>query len=613
MKTRLLRAAAALMVGMSALLVSSGSTPATAAITGDVTISGHGFGHGRGLSQYGSLGYSVDHQWNYGQILDHYYGGTVMGSVPNSPITVELLAHRGTTPAIVGQGVHVNGIPVNAAAVRVRREAPGAFAVDTAPGCGGPWTSWSGTIGSGLQITSTAPQTHAGLLKVCEGGIARGYRGVFQVHEGANFLALVNSLPVEDYLLGVVPRESPASWGTAGSGRGMNALRAQAVAARSYALAGGWTGYSKTCDTTACQVYQGTNTQAADGTITGLEYATTSQAVADTAGQVRRRNGAVVRTEFSSSTGGWTAGGDFPAVEDRGDHTASNPNRNWSVAIDAGVLAQRLGTPPITGITITQRNGLGAEGGRVLRVVVDTTGGQHSLTGNQFRSRAGLKSDWFSISYSGVSLAHATSFVRSLYNDVLKRPGDSAEVSGWAAQVAAGADRAAVARRFVVSAERLHRLVDEAYQGALRRMPDTGGYRTWVGYLASGATLNDLNASLYGSRESFLVLGGGDHGQWVDGMYQGLLARAAGPSERAFWTDVAATRGTGFVAWQISASVEARQRRLNGYYLDMLQRGVDGSGLQTWMPLMAGRGDFEVPAHIAGSYEYWLRAPLRFP
>lgn len=607
------RRLATVLVGIVALAVVSAATPATAAIKGDVTINGHGYGHGRGLSQYGSLGYAVDHGWHYTQILDHYYGGTTLGPVPNNDITVELLSLRGTTPAITGQAVHVNGVPTNAPVLRVRREAPGQFAIDTAPACAGPWTSWSGVLPAGTTITSTAPQTHAGLLKVCEGSGARGYRGIFEVHEGAGFLAVVNRLPVESYLLGVVPRESPASWGTAGAGRGMNALRAQAVAARSYALAGGWNSYAKTCDTTSCQVYRGTNTQAADGTITGIEYDTTSQAVMDTAGQVRFKNGVVARTEFSSSTGGWTAGGVFPAVEDRGDGTTANPNRNWSVAIDAGVLAGRLGTPPIEGITVTKRNGLGVDGGRVLTVVVDTTGGQRSFTGNEFRSKTGLKSDWFSISYTGVSYTKSVSFVRGLYKDVLKRQGGDAEVAAWAGSVADGADRSGVARSFVNSRERLGGLVDQAYLGALQRHAEAGGLETWVNFLSGGASLNDLNAAVYGSQESVNVLGGGDNGRWVDGMYLGLLGRGAAPGERSYWTDVAGTRGRGYVAWQISASVEARERRLNGYYVEFLQRGVDQTGISTWVPRMAGRGDFDVQVFIAGSVEYWDKAAVRFP
>ena len=67
----------------------------------------------------------------------------------------------------------------------------------------------------------------------------------------------VNTVYMQDYLRGVVPRESPASWGSDAGGAGLNALMAQAVAARSYAWAEDRAAYAKTCDTTACQVYGG--------------------------------------------------------------------------------------------------------------------------------------------------------------------------------------------------------------------------------------------------------------------------------------------------------------------------------------------------------------------
>lgn len=604
----------AAVLGIATMLAASAAVPAKASIQGQVTFAGHGYGHGRGLSQWGSLGYAVDQGWNHRQILAHYYGGTDVGSVPNADITVELVSRRGQQVVFYGKQVRINGVALGDVAVRVRREAAGQFAFDVGPGCAGPFRSASGVVPSGLQVYSTAAPTAAGVLKVCDaGGTMRGYRGLFQVVEASGQLAVVNKLPIEDYLMGVVPRESPSSWGTAGGGKGMNALRAQAVAARSYAMSGAWKPYARTCDTTSCQVYGGTLTVAADGRMTSLEYPTTNQAIAETAGEVRQRNGVVMRTEFSASSGGWTAGGTYPAVQDRGDGTSANPHRNWTVAIDAGVLASRLGTAAITGIAVAQRNGLGADGGRVLSVAVDTTAGRRTFTGNQVRSALGLKSDWFSISYDGESYAHSASFARALYNDILKRPGGDAEVSAWANSVATGANRATVASAFVGSTERLRVLVAQAYQGGLRRTPDEGGYRTWTAYLRSGATLNDLNAAIYGSAESYRVLGNGNNGQWVEGMYQGILGRSAGASERSYWTTVTNQRGRGYVAWQISASYEARLRRLDGYYRELLQRPVDPAGTRSWMPLMIGRGDFDVQTFIAGSYEYWLNAPRRFP
>ena len=74
----------------------------------------------------------------------------------------------------------------------------------------------------------------------------------------------MNVLPLEDYVAGVVPNESPAYWGTLGGAgaqgqaRGFQELEAQAVAARSYMAAdrGGYGGYADTCDL-SCQTYRG--------------------------------------------------------------------------------------------------------------------------------------------------------------------------------------------------------------------------------------------------------------------------------------------------------------------------------------------------------------------
>jgi hypothetical protein len=220
--------------------------------------------------------------------------------------------------------------------------------------------------------------------------------------------------------------------------------------------------------------------------------------------------------------------------------------------------------------------------------------------------------DWFGTT-QGTDYPTSLSFTKSLYNDVLGRPTNDQEASGWAYQVAGGSPTAAVAQGFINSTERLRAEVAKVYQRALKRDPDPGGYSTWVNYLWAGATLNDLNAMLYGSPESVQALGGGSLQLWVDGMYQGLLGRPAGPSEQASWANVARSQGAASVSWGISASVEARQLRLNGYYLQYLQRPVDNAGISTWLPAMVGRGDLDVQVSIASSLEYWLKAPSRFP
>ncbi|MEO2155589.1 MAG: LysM peptidoglycan-binding domain-containing protein, partial [Acidimicrobiales bacterium] len=60
---------------------------------GPVVVDGRGWGHGRGMGQYGALGYAIDEGWGRDQILDHYYGGTTPMVVPDVEIGVRLLSH----------------------------------------------------------------------------------------------------------------------------------------------------------------------------------------------------------------------------------------------------------------------------------------------------------------------------------------------------------------------------------------------------------------------------------------------------------------------------------------------------------------------------------------
>ncbi len=213
----------------------------------------------------------------------------------------------------------------------------------------------------------------------------------------------VNTLPLGQYVEDVVPNESPAYWGTlGGSGSqgqawGFQELEAQAVAARSYVMAGlgSYGGYADTCDLT-CQTYRGTLN----------ESAITDLAVTDTSGQVMEfPGGAVAATQYSASTGGYTAPGAFPAVADAGDSicvpSACNSNHTWTASIAVTAIAAawpQLGT--LEAIDITGRNGLGDLGGRVTAMTLVGSGQNVSLTGDAFAGALGLNSDWFTVTNS---------------------------------------------------------------------------------------------------------------------------------------------------------------------------------------------------------------------
>ncbi|MFF2480527.1 SpoIID/LytB domain-containing protein [Paenibacillus sp. NPDC058071] len=119
----------------------------------------------------------------------------------------------------------------------------------------------------------------------------RTYRGQFEMSDFNGKLAVVNELPFEHYLYSVVGGEMSASWPN-------EALKSQAVAARTYALYQGY-GFqiANVVDSVNSQVYSGTST----------EKPSTIQAVNETAGEVLLHKGKLIEALFSSSAGGMTA------------------------------------------------------------------------------------------------------------------------------------------------------------------------------------------------------------------------------------------------------------------------------------------------------------------
>jgi SpoIID/LytB domain protein len=368
------------------------SAPDRAEAATQVDLTGHGYGHGRGMGQWGSYGYAVDGGWSWQQILDHYYGGTRLHDQGPRDYSVRITGLDGADKLTFTSAAPywVGGIYVGAGSGSVMERTSTGWRL---------WTQHNGCAGNGVRygpwdlpawtllVPAVAPNKLTDLLTVCNTGVH--YRGSFGLPLEGGSTRVVNILPMEDYLLGVVPRESPASWGDAGGGRGMNALYAQSVAARSYASAEARYSYAWTCDTTSCQVYSGAG---ASG-VWREDYRTTA-AVQGTAGMVRLMpNNAVARTEFSSSTGGYSAGGTFPAVPDAGD--SASPYHDWRVTLSGSELSRRYSIGEFVRIHVTARNGLGAEGGRVLSMQIIGSASTATRTGDQFREEWGLRSNWF--------------------------------------------------------------------------------------------------------------------------------------------------------------------------------------------------------------------------
>jgi stage II sporulation protein D len=210
----------------------------------------------------------------------------------------------------------------------------------------------------------------------------RRYRGRLQLRLEGQQLQVVNHVPLETYLTSVVGSEMPASWP-------QEALRAQAVAARTYALkARKPAAIFDLQATTASQVYKGVD----------AETASTRAAVEGTRGLVLTYDDALIDAVFHSSSGGsatessgqlWPR--QLPYLVSVPDFDRDSPVREWRQPLDAPLLGRAF--PELGAVTAIEVLSTTATG-RVRQARVVGPSGQLLLSGAQLRSRLGLKSTW---------------------------------------------------------------------------------------------------------------------------------------------------------------------------------------------------------------------------
>jgi SpoIID/LytB domain protein len=609
-----------------------------------VSFQGHGWGHGRGMGQWGAYGYATGSHWTWQQITDHYYQGSTAGDVGTRSLSVALtqlsptsllgtgtaypdatvLLQRGTLRYVTPDGV---SHPVLGQALRLERTGPSAWASWVAPGCAGPWTPGPAVSGASIKTLpavsgATSVQDTLAVCEPSQTGFERHVIGELRAVDIGSGQALVNVLPVESYLQSVVPREMPASWADAANGAGMAALQAQAVAARSYGLGSHRYSYADTCDS-SCQSYPG-QWIVQGGTTSTVVDARSNQAISSTAGQVRLLPGNVIAaTEFSASTGGYTAGGVFTAVPDDGDAVAGNPNHTWTASIARTAIEQRYGKGTLQAIDITGRNGLGDMGGRVTSMTLVFSGGSVNLSGDDFRSAFGLESNWFQVTNNCAAASSPsppfpsiTAMVTQQYHDVLARDPDS-QAARWVDAIACGRTTPeAVVTAFFTSpeADAVFGQVVRLYLGVLGRVPDLGGAFGWQKYVAAGMTPQQLAANFANSREFRSVHNPPSNRDFVSEMYVQMFGRTADPGGLQMWTNWLATHTRGDLVYQFSIAREFHQRwdvraMVHEGYLAMLRRVADPAGYDAWYSLVVKSGGSPAPL-VHGLYtspEYRLR------
>ena len=367
---------------VSGTVVVTGATPAAAEevaerpADGVFSLEGHGWGHGRGMSQWGAQG-AASQGVSAETIVSTYYPGTERSVLAPAPIRVKLMGDDGTDLRVhAAAGLTVTDVstgrtqelPAGPTAWRVTVDSAGLHVQSLSGSTWSPYALGGGTTHGG-PIRFSGPT----FVRVAfPNGTSRDYRGGVQaVQTAPTSMASVVVLPLEDYLLGVVPREVSSGWRPA-------ALQAQAIAARSYSANKrervNGSGHWDICDTTQCQVFGGSRLYTSSGT-TELEPASTSEAVRATAGVVRTYEGRSIFAEFSSSNGGWSTKGGFPylqAKRDDWDGAIPNPVHSWKASLRASDLERRF---PAVGtlkrIRVTGRDGNGDWGGRVRTVVLE--------------------------------------------------------------------------------------------------------------------------------------------------------------------------------------------------------------------------------------------------
>ena len=217
----------------------------------------------------------------------------------------------------------------------------------------------------------------------------RWYRGKVRLVNRNSNLTVINKVDLEDYLYSVVGAEMPASWP-------LEALKAQAVAARSYALYKQKQSGNQLYDvqsTTASQVYKGVNS----------ETERTHQAVNGTQGEILQYNGDVILAVFHSSSGGHTENVEdvwsspLPYLRGVADYDQTAPVYQWQKRFSATEMGRRLEVGKVKQLIPQQAS----PQGRITRLKVVGDRATQTFSGNQFRKALNLRSTLFQVNKNG--------------------------------------------------------------------------------------------------------------------------------------------------------------------------------------------------------------------
>ncbi len=407
-------------IGAPAPPAAPADTPVSA---GSATVTGSGFGHGVGMSQYGALGMARAGYPASG-ILSHYYTGVRVGAVKDAVALAVNVAH-GT------RGLTLAPVALSGTGHRLRLTTPEGVTSTLAPGdrvgvvvsgdrvrvtvtraAGSPGTGPTSFRTTRLAVRWTGTRALAGAPTLLTSTAAlpsstkkRSYRwGALSVSALDGLVEAVLDVDVHtEYLRGVA--EMPSSWPTA-------ALQAQAIVARSYALVAVATTARSSCG--GCQIWDDQRSQVYTGwakeseRVGSTDYgarwvaAVAATQPSATTGTAVLYQGRPINAVYSSSSGGRTRssasvwGGSVPYLAPVDDPWSIDSSINpgfaaWSRTVGVAGLTSLFGVRDLLWVGVTARDGSGA----ATRVeAVSGSGKRLGVDGETFRRRLGLPSSW---------------------------------------------------------------------------------------------------------------------------------------------------------------------------------------------------------------------------
>jgi stage II sporulation protein D len=335
-------------------------------------VKGAGFGHGVGMSQYGAYGFAkqgTGHQ----EILKHYYSGTTLGTTATTTIRVLLRAYQ---PSVRFTGANsACGVGLVEANTYTAKRKKNKVLLRNKGGrklanCGAVLNA-----AGGASITLVGKGAYRGSLEIRASSVP-------------GRLNAINAVGLDDYVRGVIAGEVPTSWP-------MEALRAQAVAARSFGVSTDKNGNGfDQYDDTRSQVYEGLSS----------ETSRTNQAVADTALQVVLYKGEVAETYYFSTSGGHTENNEFSSLGFGGTpypylrgvpdpYDGASPYHRWTRKFSIGKMQSLLGDlvrGRLKRIVVAKT---GASP-RVVKAKLVGSGGVAKVTGPALQANLGLPDTW---------------------------------------------------------------------------------------------------------------------------------------------------------------------------------------------------------------------------